>query len=70
MKEKVRLEFSNVELSERDMDWEVRPLKDFYLIKLLNFANEIGLKGKKIKEIVRITPVDFSNRIYIDFICA
>ena len=64
----MKLEISKNEIIEGDYDWEVHRLKDVVLLKYLQFANELGLQGKKIKEIVRVKPT-FYEGLYIDFIC-
>jgi len=64
----MKLEISQNEIIEGDSDWQVRQLSDCYLLKLIKFANELGLNGKKIKKIVKVTPT-FMNAVYIDFIC-
>lgn len=65
-----RLIISDLELlhlDERDFKWT--RLSDNYLVRLLQMANDLGLQGKKIKEIIGIQE-DFANhQRYIDFIC-
>jgi hypothetical protein len=62
-----RLEISGVdEIFEED--YGIEKVKDPYMIKLLRFANEAGLKGRRIKEIVRIDQLSTRSRFY-DFIC-
>ena len=67
MRLKERLEISGVDelFSE---DFGIEKVKDPYMLKLLKFANEAGLKGKKIKEVLKISAVN-KTAIYYDFIC-
>jgi hypothetical protein len=64
----MRLEISQQEIIEGDFDWQTSQLKDFYLLRLIHFANELGLKGKKIKEVIKVKP-NFMEALYIDFVC-
>lgn len=68
---KERLEISKKELRELgDKDYElVRNLSQPYIFKLIRLANELGLEGKKIKEIVGIQENFSAGNYYIDFIC-
>jgi hypothetical protein len=68
---KERLEIANTDLRayEHDPDWNVNIVSDWYLIKLLKFANEAGLKGRKIKKVIGIQENFATQRKYIDFIC-
>ena len=63
----MRLEISQVDIVDGDYDWQVHQLSDFYLNKIIHFANKIGLEGKKIKKIVKVEPT-FMSGLYIDFI--
>jgi hypothetical protein len=49
-------------------DFKITKLGDWYLMRLFKWANELGLKGKKIKTIYSIRE-QFSDRIYVDFEC-
>lgn len=64
----MRLEISKNEIMEGDTDYQIHRLSDLYLTKIIMKANEIGLQGKKIKEIVKIEPT-FIESLYIDFVC-
>ena len=64
----MKFEISQAEIINGDIDWEIHQLNDVVLHKYIMLANELGLKGKKIKKIVRIDP-QFTSAIYIDFIC-
>lgn len=65
-----RLEISNHELVRLDNDdYRVQKCNtDWYFLQLLKKANELGLKGKKIKGIYSIEENFVDNRIYIDFV--
>lgn len=63
----VRLAISRNEIIKSDVDWKVRQLKDTVLLNYIKFANDLGLHGKKIKEVVVVEPV-FTNALYIDFV--
>lgn len=66
---KETLEISKIELQKIDpADWKITKLSDFYLPRLLKKANEIGLQGKKIKEIIKCED-NHNNMVYLDFIC-
>ncbi len=65
----MRLEISGkdvIELPREDYEW--RKINDWYMKKLIGFANDLGLKGKKIKEIIAIRE-KFSDKLYFDFVC-
>jgi len=62
-----RLEISGTdEIFEEDFG--IEKVKDPYMLKLLRFANEAGLKGRRIKEVVRIEATN-KTAIYYDFVC-
>lgn len=67
-KDRIRLEISGNEIFKSDYDYEVHSLSDFYLTKIFQKANELGLAGKRIKEIVKIKDI-LTDTIYIDFVC-
>jgi len=63
------MEISQQEILELDKeDWRVTFLSEFYITRLMRKANELGLAGKKIKQVVRAESL-FNNAMYIDFIC-
>lgn len=63
-----RFAISNVEMASLDTeDFKIAKMKDWYITRLLKFANELGLQGKKITDVYRIDE-QFSNmQTYIDF---
>ena len=68
--EKIRLEISSIELTSLDReDWKYCVLGDFYLTRTIKFANELGLRGKKIKEIIGMQENFATEQRYIDFVC-
>lgn len=70
METRTRLEITNLELAELDKnDFKWAKLNQFYLVNIIKKANELGLKGRKIKEVVGVTAPDDTNSKYIDFIC-
>lgn len=65
-----RLEISQIEIASLDpRDYEVSNLGDFYLTRIIKKANELGLSGKKIKEIVRIDETFGLGKMYVDLVC-
>lgn len=66
-----KLELSKLDLVNLkiDPDWNVNKISDEYLLKLLKYANDLGLNGKKIKEVVGIQENFSTGNKYIDFIC-
>lgn len=67
MRLKERLEISGVDEMFAE-DFGIEKVRDPYMLKLLKFANEAGLKGRRIKEVVKIIAVN-KTAIYYDFIC-
>lgn len=65
------LEMSDIKLLELDpFDWIWKDVTEQYALKIIHKANELGLSGKKIKQIVRIDERYLPNgRTYIDFVC-
>ena len=65
-----QLEMSQLELVALDPeDFKWTRLSDFYLTRLLKKANELGLEGKRIKEIIGIEEQFGTFARHIDFIC-
>jgi len=64
-----RLEISKLE--KRNLDeagMKAISLPESYVVRIFQKANELGLDGKKIKEVISITdPVNGAQ--YLDFIC-
>lgn len=66
--EKMTLHVSGLDLMKLEQnDYKWTTLGDFYLTRIIFAANEAGLKGKKIKEIVGLTSPDDLNH-WIDLI--
>ncbi len=65
--EKIRLEFSGVELLENEPDWAIRKYPEGLLFKLMKKANELGLEGKTI-DVVEVQENFATGAKYIDFI--
>lgn len=64
-----RLEISGLELMQLDPeDFKWCQLSNFYLTRLLRMANNLGLEGKKIKDVVGIQENFATNNRFIDFI--
>lgn len=64
------LEITQLELTQlKKEDYVWRKLSDFYLVRLLKKANELGLEGKKIKEVIGIQENFATGNKYIEFIC-
>lgn len=64
-----RLEISRIEIAKLDpRDFIFTTLSDFYITRLMHLANDLGLKGKKIKEVVGVEDLQNGSR-YIDFFC-
>lgn len=50
-------------------DFKITRMKEWYLMRLIRFANELGIQGKKIKTIYRIDEQFANHQTYIDFEC-
>ena len=65
----MKLEITQLETLElTSLEYRLTELPDFYLTKLMMKANELGLGGRKIKDIVAVEDPKTGGR-YIDFLC-
>lgn len=65
-----RFEVSGIEMAQLDPeDFKITRQKNWWFVRMLRFANDLGLKGKKIKEVVRIDETFSNQQTYFDFIC-
>lgn len=71
MKTQERFEISHIEIATLDpSEFKImRGMKEWYLLRLIRRANDLGLEGKKIKEICSIQENFANMQMYIDFIC-
>lgn len=63
-----RFAVSSIEMCQLDPeDFKITRQSNWWIIRMLRFANDLGLQGKKIKDVFRIDETFANQQTYYDF---
>lgn len=63
-----RFAVSGIEMCQLNpSDFKIARQSNWWIIRMLRFANDLGLQGKKIKDVFRIDETFANQQTYFDF---